>query len=330
MLIVLFMCPLFALAQKTHTVQPKETLYSLARKYNVHPRELAAFNDIPVTTSLSVGQVIKIPSKTTMEPLPPANEAPKPTPPPVVKEEKKEQQPVTTAKAEGKGKFPMYHKVEKKETLYRISKIYPNITIEDIRKWNNLSGDVLSEGMNLIVGYSDKPNAVPHKAELPEENTSPEPVVVKKNPEPERSIPVEPARTEPVKPEPVKPAPVVKTETPVTPTVPVVKSAGGGSFKSVYNDQIANRDEIAQRGKAGIFKSTSGWDNGKYYCLSNSVPPGAIVKITNTANNKVVYARVLDLMPDLKQNAEMVMRLSNAGADELGVSGDSFDCTISY
>lgn len=325
LLIVLFICPLFALAQKTHTVQPKETLYSLARKYNVHPRELAAYNDIPVTTSLSVGQVIKIPAKTTMDPLPPTNETPKPAPP-VVKEEKKEQ-PVGVVKSEGKGRYPMYHKVEKKETLYRISKIYPNITIEDIRKWNNLGGDGLSEGMNLIVGYSDKPNAVPHKTDLPEENP---PVVVKQNPEPEKRQSVEPAKPEAVKAEPVKSEPVVKSEPPATTTVPVVKSGKGGSFKSIYNDQVANRDEIAQRGKAGIFKSTSGWDNGKYYCLSNSVPPGAIVKITNTANNKVIYARVLDLMPDLKQNADMVMRLSNAGADELGVSGDSFDCTISY
>ena len=136
LLIVFFICPLFALAQKTHTVQPKETLYSLARKYNVHPRELAAYNNIPVTTSLSVGQVIRIPAKTTMDPLPPANEAPKTTADPVVKEEKKAQ-PVATSKKADKGKYPVYHKVEKKETLYHISKLYPDITIADKRKCNN-------------------------------------------------------------------------------------------------------------------------------------------------------------------------------------------------
>ena len=68
-LVLLFLVPLFAAAQTPHTVKAKETLYSLARKYNVHPRELAAYNNIPVETSLVLGQVIRIPLKTTMAPL---------------------------------------------------------------------------------------------------------------------------------------------------------------------------------------------------------------------------------------------------------------------
>ena len=61
LIILLFFVPLFASAQTTHTVAPKETLYSLARKYNVPPKELAAFNNIPIETGLTIGQVIKIP-----------------------------------------------------------------------------------------------------------------------------------------------------------------------------------------------------------------------------------------------------------------------------
>jgi len=315
--LLLFILPVFADAQISHKVEPKETLYSLARKYNVHPRELAAFNHIPVNTSLEIGQIIKIPEKTTMEPLPPANEAaqaPKP------KEETKKTEPVKVAAvpAAEKGKYPMYHKVEKKETLYRISKMYPNLTIENIRKWNNLEGDGLSEGMNLIVGYSDNPSEIPQKIDQPEvENQAQEQVVSAPVKEVKKEEPVTPVINEAPKPEPTAP-------------VAVVKDARGTNFKSIYQNQIAQRDVVSEKGKAGIFKSTSGWEDGKYYCLSNTAPAGAIVKITNEGNNKVIYARVLDLIPDLKQNVGMILRLSNAGADELGVSGDTFDCVINY
>ena len=67
---LLLVLPVFAWSQKTHTVAPKETLFSIGRQYNVHPRELAEYNKIAFETGLTIGQVLKIPSKTTMAPLP--------------------------------------------------------------------------------------------------------------------------------------------------------------------------------------------------------------------------------------------------------------------
>src|SRR4051812_44377533 len=67
---LLFFIPLFTKAQTTHTVAAKETLYSLARKYNVAPKDLAAYNNIPITTGLTIGQIIKIPSKGTVASMP--------------------------------------------------------------------------------------------------------------------------------------------------------------------------------------------------------------------------------------------------------------------
>lgn len=323
--LLLFILPGFAHSQITHKVQPKETLYSLARKYNVHPRELAAFNNIPVNKGLELGQIIKIPTKTHMEPLPPTQET---GAAPVKKDNNTKQTPapVAVTKPSEKGKYPMYHKVEKKETLYRISKMYPEISIEDIRKWNNLTGDGLNEGMNLIVGYSNNPSAIPEKLAVEEvENNKPEPVVSA----PEKSPALISKKEEPAK-ETVSKE-IKSPESPNPMSVRVIKSEGTVSnFKTIYNQQINNRDVIEEKGQSGIFKSTSGWEDGKYYCLSNSVPAGAIVKIINTSNNKIIYARVLDLIPDLKQNAGMMLRLSNAGASELGVTTDSFDCVINY
>jgi membrane-bound lytic murein transglycosylase D len=44
----------------TYTVAPRETLYSLARRVGVRPAELAAWNNIPSTAALQVGQVIRL------------------------------------------------------------------------------------------------------------------------------------------------------------------------------------------------------------------------------------------------------------------------------
>lgn len=42
------------------------------------------------------------------------------------------------------------HEVQSGETLYAISKKY-NVSIEDLKKWNNLEGDVLNRGQQLKI-----------------------------------------------------------------------------------------------------------------------------------------------------------------------------------
>ena len=107
---------------------------------------------------------------------------------------------------------------------------------------------------------------------------------------------------------------------------------GGGveckhTGKSQFNEQASVKEET---GTAAVFKSTSGWEDGKYYCLHNTAPAGSIVKITNKNTQRSVYAKVLDVIPDLKQNAGILIRLSNAAADELGAGENNFDAILNY
>jgi len=39
---------------------------------------------------------------------------------------------------------------------------------------------------------------------------------------------------------------------------------------------------------------------------------------------------VLDQLPDLKQNNGLLVLISNAAADELGISGTTANCTVSF
>ncbi|MGH2566100.1 MAG: hypothetical protein ACRDE5_16395, partial [Ginsengibacter sp.] len=103
----------------------------------------------------------------------------------------------------------------------------------------------------------------------------------------------------------------------------------GGFFKKMYNDQAEKKSPVNESGNAGIFKSTSGWQDGKYYCFNNEAAPGTVIKVTDNLTSKSVYAKVLDAIPDIKQNSGLSIILSNAAAEELGAA-DKFDCALSY
>jgi len=335
-LILLLLSPLAAWAQKTHTVGPKETLYSLGRQYKVHPRELAEFNNIPVGSGLVIGQVLKIPSKKTLAPVSESQTSAKESP-------KAAQPPVEAAELKS---TPIYHTVAKKETLYQISRSN-NTTVDLIRKWNKLEGDALKEGAKLIVGYTQG-QPQPAIAQMPPA------VKTEAAPKPEQADP-KPKKEEPVEPKPVVPA-NTETAPPVTPSVepekpkaaeaapvqpvvvkemPAVNRSGGtvsgGFFHQAFQEQSGDKKNFQETtGTAAIFKTNSGVEDQKYYCLYNQALPGTIVKITNTSNQQYVFAKVLDVMPDMKKNQGVLIRVSHSALQALGTDSDTFSCTVSY
>lgn len=103
-----------AFAQSTtHTVQKGETLFSIAKQYEVNVEQIKEWNNIEAS-ELSVGKSLIIR---------PAGDNPE----------------------DGK-----IHTVEKQETLFSISKMY-NVSIAEIKSWNNLSSNNLSLGQNLTI-----------------------------------------------------------------------------------------------------------------------------------------------------------------------------------
>jgi LysM repeat protein len=319
---LLLLLPFFALAQGKkdikHTVGPKESLSSIGRMYNINGRELANYNHIDYDKGLTIGQVLKIPAANAAS-VTPAVTTPVPakTTAPV-----KETPAKQVAAANG---TPIYHTVGKKETLYHISTLYNKVPIEDLKKWNKLTGDGVTEGTKLIVGYTggkqpaltaDKVIKAPpiaidpsdvKKTAAPEVVTAPKPVEEKK--------PAEEIKKQ--EPEPVK-------------TIPGASKSSGGYFKNLYDAQTNGNTVISESGAGGIFKSTSGWEDGKYYCLHNTAASGTVIKITNTATGRSVYAKVLDLIPDIKQNNGLIIRISNAAAEALGITDNKLDCTLNY
>jgi LysM repeat protein len=350
-----------------HTVVAKENWYSIGRLYNVSPKEVAPFNNLTMAQSLNIGQQLQIPLTATNFSQ-------------------------NGVKTPAETLVPLYHIIQEKEWMYRISVNHNKVPIASLEKWNNINKDQVKAGMHLIVGYLKVKTALSALAAnggapsvagaagstpagTPAANTPPvtgaktsttaagTPLVttsktsIAGTPSGTNSKtstagtpPAAPAAAPKVATPPVitatisnsQPAakedpPPAKEETKVVthPNAPATTASAsttatpalhfnGGYFKTDFAD-----GGKSMNGQAGIFKSTSGWQDGKYYALMNNVAVGTIVKI-NAPSGKSIYAKILGQLPDMKESAGLTVRISNAAASELGEGEGRFTVEVRY
>ena len=96
--------------------------------YNVPPKDIAAYNNLQFENGLNVGESVKIPLN---------------------------ENNFSQSEAPGNGEvlIPVYHTVQSKEGLYRVSLNYNKVPIASLKKWNHIQSDAVSAGSPLIVGY---------------------------------------------------------------------------------------------------------------------------------------------------------------------------------
>jgi LysM repeat protein len=308
-----------------HSVVVKETWYSVGRLYNIDPKVLAQYNHLTFGHPLAIAEVVKV--------------------------------PLTAVNFSQDGKkgaaeslVPVYHIVLEKEWLYRISVNHNKVPIPVLEKWNHVKGDQVHAGLHMIVGYLKVKTALSALAKVAapavaaaapaagggkagvdsarvDKPKAAEPKMVEQKVAEQKMVEEKvmvdsPARAAgtPVSAPVSHPASAPPVSTPVS-----APHFSGGRFKGDYTD-----GGKSVSGQAGIFKSSSGWQDGKYYVLINNIPVGTIVKITDQATGKAVFAKVLGQLPDMKESAGLTVRLSNAGAAELGEGDGKFGVGVSY
>lgn len=259
----------------THKIAAKETWYSIGKTFNVPPKELASYNKLKISDPLEIGETINIPlSKTNF----------------------------TQAEARKAGEIPVYHVIQNREWMYRISVNHYKVPIERLEKWNSIKSDDAKAGMKLIVGFLkvNDPNAVAaaQQTQTPAAQTAQNTVAHNT-----------PATTQ------------TQQQQPAAGNLP----DGAGFFRSLYEGNGKNYS-----GVSGIFKSTSGWNDGKYYALMNNVTVGTIVRVNFPQTNKSIYAKVLGELPDMKESAGLALRISDAAAKELGAVNNKFSVQVMY
>ena len=105
---------------KTHIVQKKENIYTIAKKYRVSPQAIKNFNNLN-SYKLRPGQIIKIPIK-----------------PPI-------ENNIFYYRTR-----PIYHIVRKGECLYTIAKNY-GISVRTLKRLNHLRSNIIRPGQRLLV-----------------------------------------------------------------------------------------------------------------------------------------------------------------------------------
>ncbi len=303
-----------------HSIGPKENFYSIGRIYNISPKVYAPYNNLELTSALSIGQALRIP----------LNEV---------------NFWQSGTRKENETVIPVYYIAKEKVSLTKISQLFKTDNAS-IKSWNNLNADALNSGSKVIIGFlkvdktlsplaaqgmnvRSEPTIVKQE---PKQETKKEPEVIKKE-EPKVTLPV----VKKEEPKVVSP-PVVKKEEPKPEPVTVKKEevkyepasySGNGFFKDEFNRQSNNGKQIASNvGNGSVFKSTSGWSDGKYYVLLDKVEKGTIVMIKNPLNGKAVYAKVLGGVEETSPGSGYLFRVSNAAAAQLGINAENFNAEL--
>ena len=106
-----------SLKSDTYTVERGDTLWSISKKFNTSVNDLKKANNL-INNSLYVGQILKVPGYYTAEDT------------------------------------NITYVVKKGDTLYSISRIY-GIPLDTLRKYNNLTSDILSIGQEIMIPSSE-------------------------------------------------------------------------------------------------------------------------------------------------------------------------------
>ncbi len=261
-----------AKGDKMHTVQQSETLYSIAREYEVSVNELKEWNNLSENT-IDIGDQLVIKG--------------------AISAENKYLSSAKVVSVDYSGR--KIHSVEPSETMYSISKKY-DISVDELKAWNNLSTNELSVGQVLIVGESKStPTASANSSMLP--------------PSADQTASIDSTATASVK------APEVKT--------PEVKIGPPNSARKTYDNK-----KVIENGFAEVIEGSS--ETKKYLALHRTAPIGTIMQIRNDMNNQTVFVRVVGTIPGTDNNNKVLIKISKKAFDRLGAVDQRFPVEISY
>lgn len=341
-----------------HQIVAKDTYYSVARRYNVLPKDIMAFND---NKYLQIGVIIKVPTNIPFT----SNAVPVKT-------------GQTTATGSDTNADFVEHAVQKKENLNMLAEKY-GTTVNEIKRVNNLPNNNLQIGQLLkIPGKpAEQPapertttTTVPQKVEetvvktqIPAENRykKPAPSQEKKDPasnsKPEEFIEHTVASNETMysiasrykltmdqlkaknnltdnslrvgqkllisgqyPPKNVA-APVSSTE---TDTLNSIKEPALRYPASRYG-----LNQVDEKG-TGVWIADQDLDPSKMLVLHRSAPIGTVMKITNPMTNRSTFAKVVGKFTENESTKDVIIVMTKAVADALGALDKRFYCNLTY
>jgi LysM repeat protein len=202
----------------THRVAPKETLFSIAKTYNVSMDDIKQWNNLQ-DNALSIDQELIIKKRNSID-------------------NTTAYQPATQSNTVISRKG--VHTVAVKETMYSIARQY-GITVDQLREWNTLEGNELKIGQILFVAQPDRSGLTLKQEEEKKQEATKTPVVTTTTPAGNTST-----------------SSSATTSIPVTEKkeVPVKQEVKEQTIK--ISESVKNGDEVVQAGLAELIEGTEG------------------------------------------------------------------------
>jgi LysM repeat protein len=193
------------------------------------------------------------------------------------------------------------HVVKRGETLSSIAARY-GTTVKQLVEWNHLQSKSIAAGKTLVVGHEviAPPKAPPPSAAVRHDSVAPPA-----------------ARHDSVKPALAADSGMTKQE------------ANANREKSRETTFSKGREEITEEGVVAWIQDPE-LSPGKYFGLHRTAPTGTIVRVTNRMNRRIVFVKVVGRLPDTGDNGGILMKISKAAAEKLGVIDAKFQAELSW
>lgn len=281
-----------------HKVEPKESYYSLSRKYKVSPQSIIDYNS---NKPLPIGVIVKVPterafaSEKVVSVAVSAKESQVKSPAtlktiagthkPVAGKALPVNKPELPNAAEGDKTAVVDYKVGAKETFYSIARKF-NTSVEAIKSLNNITRNTLAAGQILKIRYGTQ------TAEI----TPPSPVTFPGNLADSRSV--------------------------------IDSSINAGERLRLPPARYGLR-EVDERGVAFCLADES-LDGSKMLALHRTAPIGTVVKITNTMTNRSTFAKVVGKFTENESTRDVIIVLTKSAANMIGALDKRFQVNIVY
>ena len=210
---------------------------------------------------------------------------------------------------------PLYYKADEEDNLHSISRMF-NVSQGTIQRWNHMNDAAIEARQVLQVGWiaydkSQKPfpsSVLPVKsdtliAKIPRPGVAPS-----KLPKP---------AGKPVKDSMIRAVIAVDSEDEET--------ALEKQFKA-ENDGISLTEEAG----AAVFYNLKAAQEGVYYAFHNMARKGSVIKVQNPASRKIIYAKVIGPIPNLKEYHNAIVGLSSNAVPALGAHDKRMFCKLKY
>jgi len=302
-----------------HQIDPKETLYSISRRYNVPITAILEANPA-ADGGLATGQLLKVPYVS------------------------------KGIRAQALPGGDRIHTVVPKETLYSISRLY-DVSVEDIKLWNNLKDNALSTGQQLTIKRKSTVTTENTKITETKSLTGVHTVAAKESlysigrlygisvqqlkewngiEGSELKIGQTLFVSQPMygKDTEVKTNQNQVTEVKEPVNIQRQESKPLQESTITISEKVIGSDEVKEGGLAELIEGTEG--NRKYLALHRTAKVGTILKVRNELNNREVFVRVAGPLPNTGINTNVVIKISKSAYDRLGAIDQRFRVEVTY